>query len=48
MEIVPGNDPDVQQVTMMLEIDQGGGTPQRALQSFRVRKVEGGLLVLPD
>jgi hypothetical protein len=48
MDIQPGDDPDVQLVTMMLEIDQGGGTPQRMLQSFRLRKVEGGSLVLPD
>jgi hypothetical protein len=48
MDIQTGDDPDVQLVTMMLEIDQGGGTPQRMLQSFRLRKVEGGSLILPD
>lgn len=33
---------------MAVEIDQGGGAMQRALASFRLRKAEGGFLVLPD
>jgi hypothetical protein len=48
MGIIPGDNPDIQLVTMVLEIDQGGGTPQRMLQSFRLIKVDGGSLVLTD
>jgi hypothetical protein len=46
--VEPTSNPAVVKATMMLEIDQGGGTPQRMLREFRMRKVDGGLLLLPD
>lgn len=48
MEVAATDDPAIEKVTMALEIDQGGGTPQRMLQSFRLKHVDGGLLVLLD
>jgi hypothetical protein len=48
LEVAATDNPEILKATMMLEIEQGGDIPQRMLSSFHMRKVSGGLLVLPD
>jgi hypothetical protein len=48
LEVAATDNPEILKATMMLEIEQGGGISQRMLSAFHMRKVPGGLLVLPE
>lgn len=41
------DEPGVIEVTVQVEIDQGGGMIQRGMQTFRMRKTENGYQVMP-
>jgi len=41
-------EPGLIEVTVMVEIDQGGGMIQRGVQTFLMRKTEKGYQVIPD
>lgn len=43
----PTADASVVEVTVMIEIDQGGGPKQRGLSSFRMRRSAAGYRILP-